>query len=120
MNNQKGSSETVNPGLVDSAVDIFYQKVLADERISHLFEDEGADGTTQGKDLLANSLVGQNASGETGLIEAKQQLNLTEAEFYAVVEHLASTLAEVGLEESDVAEVAEIAESIKSDVMAHK
>jgi len=120
LNSQFGHLDTNKSGAVDNAVEIFYKKVLADERVRHLFHDiQGVETEEPHKKLLANTFISPETCREGSLCDADQHLNLSEEEFYAVVEHLSSTLAELGLEESDIAEVADIAESIKLEMIAH-
>ena len=103
---------------VDKAVDIFYDKVLADERIRDYFEniDMVAQARKQ-KAFLTMVLGGPNLYGGTDMRNAHAHLALTDEHFDAVVEDLASTLQELGAAESDIAEVAGIAESVRDDVL---
>lgn len=87
---------------VDAAVDKFYEKVLADDRINHLFE--GIDMARQAKHqkkFLTYAFGGPaNYTGRTMSIAHKrlvEEKGLTDAHFDAVIENLGATLKELGL-----------------------
>lgn len=103
---------------VDKAVDIFYEKVLADERIAGFFEnlDMIAQASKQ-KKFLTMVFGGPSQYDGADMRTAHAHLGLTEKHFDAVVENLAGTLSELGVGDSDIAEVAAIADSVKDDVL---
>lgn len=106
---------------VNAAVDIFYDKVLADERIKHFFAN--TDMTRQRakqKAFLTLAFGGpQNYSGknmrEGHAHLVKQSLN--DSHFDAVVELLGATLKELDVPQDMIAEVAAITETTRSDVL---
>ena len=103
---------------VDAAVDIFYEKVLADDRISGFFEnlDMVAQARKQ-KNFLTMAFGGPNDYTGNDMRVGHAHLGITEEHFEAVVEHLAGTLKELGAQDSDIGEVAVIANSVKDDVL---
>lgn len=103
---------------VDAAVDIFYDKVLADDRISSFFEnmDMVAQAVKQ-KAFLTMAFGGPNNYSGRDMRTSHAHLGLTEEHFNAVVENLAGTLSQLGVADSDIAEVAKIADSVKDDVL---
>ena len=103
---------------VDKAVDIFYDKVLADARISGFFDnlDMAAQANKQ-KKFLTMVFGGPSEYDGSDMRAAHAHLSLNEEHFNAVVENLAGTLIELGVANSDVAEVANIASSVKDDVL---
>lgn len=103
---------------VDAAVDIFYEKVLADDRISSFFEnlDMVAQANKQ-KAFLTMAFGGPNNYSGRDMRSSHASLGLTEEHFTAVVENLAATLVQLGVSESDIGEVAKIADSVKDDVL---
>ena len=103
---------------VDKAVDIFYDKVLADERIRDYFEniDMVAQARKQ-KAFLTMVFGGPNDHSGQDMRNAHAHLALGDEHFDAVVEDLAATLKELGAADSDIAEVAGIAESVRGDVL---
>jgi len=106
---------------VNAAVDIFYRKVLKDERIKGFFT--GVDMARQAakqKAFLTMAFGGPNAY--TGLDMRKGhahlvQRGLTDLHFDAVVENLAATLRELKVSDPLIAQVAAIAESTRKDVL---
>jgi len=106
---------------IDAAVDRFYDKVLADERIRHFFAE--TDMTRQRahqKAFLTVAFGGPNAyqgrdlrSGHARLV----QNGLNDSHYDAVIESLAATLGEMGIDHASIAEVAGIAESVRNDVL---
>jgi len=103
---------------VDAAVDIFYAKVLADDRINQFFT--GVDMEKQAakqKAFLTMAFGGPNSYSGLDMREGHKHMNLNEGHFTAVVENLAATLKELGVSDADIAEVAAIADSVKDDVL---
>lgn len=103
---------------VDKAVDIFYDKVIADERIAGFFEnlDMVAQASKQ-KKFLTMAFGGPNTYNGSDMRTAHAHLGLNEVHFNAVVENLAGTLKDLGVADSDIAEVGAIANSVKDDVL---
>lgn len=103
---------------VDAAVDIFYRKVLADDRISHFFDTVDMERqAAKQKAFLTMAFGGPNSYTGKDMREGHKHMNLNEGHFDAVVENLASTLQELGVSAEDIAEVAAIANSVKDDVL---
>lgn len=103
---------------VNAAVDVFYKKVLADERINGFFEnlDMAAQAAKQ-KAFLTMVFGGPNNYSGKDMRAAHAHLGLQEMHFDAVVELLAQTLTELGVSASDIDEIAGIAMSVKDDVL---
>ncbi len=103
---------------VDAAVDIFYRKVLSDDRISHFFDtvDMEAQAAKQ-KAFLTMVFGGPNHYSGKDLREGHKHMALTEVHFDAVIENLAATLRELGVSDTDIGEIAAIAGSVKDDVL---
>ncbi len=107
---------------VNAAVDIFYRKVLADDRINQFFE--GVDMEKQAakqKAFLTMAFGGPNnytgedmRKGHAHLVEK----GLNDSHFDAVMENLAATLKELNVPDDLIAEAAAIAESTRKDVLA--
>ncbi|WP_309718253.1 group 1 truncated hemoglobin [Armatimonas sp.] len=106
---------------VDLAVDKFYRRVLADDRINSFFE--GVDMEKQaGKQKAFLTMVFGGPHHYTGLDmrEGHKHLvarGLNDSHFDAVVENLGATLKELGVPDSDIAEVAALAETTRNDVL---
>lgn len=103
---------------VDAAVNIFYRKVLGDERISHFFETVDMERqAAKQKAFLTMVFGGPNQYTGLDMRKAHAGMNLTETHFDAVVEHLASTLTQLGVAAEDIAQIATLAHSVKADVL---
>jgi hemoglobin len=106
---------------VDAAVDIFYRKVLADERISRFFE--GVDMDVQaGKQKAFLTMVFGGPNSYTGLdMRAGHArlipMGLNDTHVDAVVENLGATLKELGVADELIAQVAALANSVRNDVL---
>jgi len=108
-------------GAVNAAVDIFYRKVLADDRISKFFEGVDMDKqSAKQKAFLTMAFGGpSNYTGEdmrkghAHLVKA----GLNDSHFDAVMEHLGATLTELGVPADLIGEAAAIAESTRNDVL---
>ena len=103
---------------VDAAVELFYRKVLSDDRISHFFDSVDMDAQiAKQKAFLTMVFGGPNEYSGKDMREAHKHMNLTEEHFNAVVENLANTLTELGVGEAEIGEIAAIAASVKDDVL---
>ncbi len=105
-------------GAIDAAVDIFYRKVLTDDRISHFFDTVDMDSQhVKQKAFLTMAFGGPNNYTGQDMRNAHKHMNLTEEHFNAVAENLVSTLKELNVGEDDINEVVTIALSVKDDVL---
>jgi len=103
---------------VDAAVDIFYKKVLSDDRISHFFESVDMAGQIQKqKSFLTMAFGGPNAYTGKDMREAHKHMNLTEEHFGAVAEALVGTLEELDVPKDIIGEIVNVALSVKDDVL---
>lgn len=107
---------------VDAAVEKFYEKVLADDRIKHFFE--GVDMKKQAshqKRFLTYAFGGApNYSGNSMRQAHKrlvEEMGLSDEHFNAVMENLGATLVDLGVPQELIAEAAGIAESTRGDVL---
>lgn len=104
---------------VEAAVDIFYEKVISDDSISHFFD--GVDLKKQkGKQaaFLTYAFGGTTKYTGKSLREAHGQLKgLNEDHFNAVAGHLMDTLEELSLPDELINEVMRIALSVKNEVL---
>lgn len=103
---------------VDAAVDIFYKKVLADDRISHFFDSVDMAGQIQKqKSFLTMAFGGPNNYTGKDMREAHKHMNLTEEHFGAVAECLVGTLEELSVPKDIIDEIVNVALSVKDDVL---
>lgn len=103
---------------VDAAVDKFYRKVLADDRISRYFDTIDMDQQrAKQKAFLTYAFGGPAHYTGKALRAAHAKMHLSEADFDAVMGHLGDTLAELGVPAPLIGEAAAIALSVKDDVL---
>ena len=103
---------------VNAAVDKFYERVLADDRINSFFE--GLDMVAQAnkqKAFLTMVFGGPNNYSGKDMRAGHAHLGLTDEHFDAVVENLGATLKDLGVSDDDIKEVAAIAETTRDDVL---
>lgn len=103
---------------VDAAVDIFYRKVLADDRISEFFDTVDMDAQrAKQKSFLTVAFGGPNKYSGKDMRAAHAHMKLTEEHFNAVMEHLGATLQELNVPAELIGEAAAIAMSVKNEVL---
>jgi hemoglobin len=103
---------------VDAAVDIFYRRVLADDRISHFFDTVDMDRQrAKQKSFLTVAFGGPNAYAGKDMRAAHAAMKLTETHFDAVMENLGGTLKDLNVPDALIAEAAGIALSVKNEVL---
>ena len=108
-------------GAVNAAVDIFYRKVLMDDRINRFFEGVDMDKQAVKQKAFLTMAFGGPANysgqdmrnGHAKLVE----MGLNDSHFDAVVENLATTLIELGVSDALIGQVAAIAETTRVDVL---
>ncbi|NOU14565.1 MAG: group 1 truncated hemoglobin [Methylococcaceae bacterium] len=107
---------------VNAAVDIFYRKVLSDDRINAFFDDVDMEKqAAKQKAFLTMAFGGPH--NYTGLDMRKGHAHLVarglnDSHVDAVIEDLGATLRELGVKEELIAQVAAIAESTRNDVLS--
>ncbi len=114
-------NEIGGEGAVNAAVDIFYRKVLKDDRIKHFFG--GVDMTKQAakqKAFLTMAFGGPHHYSGADMRKGHAHLvtqGLNDSHFDAVMEHLGATLTELNVPGHLIAQAAAIAESTRKDVL---
>ena len=103
---------------VDAAVDLFYRKVLADDRINKYFDTVDMDAQrAKQKAFLTFAFGGPSAYTGKDMRAAHAKMKLTEADFTAVMENLGATLVELKVPGPLIEEAAGIAMSVKEHVL---
>ncbi len=107
---------------VDAAVDLFYQKVLADYRINRFF-----DGINMEKQVAKQKAFFTLAFGGPNIYTGKDlrnaharlvKLGLGNFHFDVVMEHLGATLIELNVPQDLITEVETLAESTRNEVLS--
>src|SRR3982750_1918933 len=105
---------------VEAAVDVFYRKVLSDDRVSQFFDDVDIDHQIAKQKAFLTMVFGgpvaytgkDMRTGHAHLIAR----GLNDSHVNAVIEILGESLREVGAPEALITKVAAIAESARGDV----
>jgi len=106
---------------VNAAVDVFYRKVLSDDRISQFFDDVDMDRQIAKQKAFLTMVFGgpvaytgqDMRAGHAHLVAR----GLNDSHVDAVIELLGASLHEVGAPADLIAKVAAIAESARADVL---
>lgn len=106
---------------VEAAVDSFYRKVLADDRVSRFFEGVDMDKQrAKQKAFLTMAFGGPHnytgkdmRRGHAHLVS----MGLNDSHVDTIIELLGKTLKELGVADNLIAQVAAIAESTRNDVL---
>ena len=106
---------------VDAAVDIFYRKVLSDDRVARFFEDVDMDRQAAKQKAFLTMVFGGPAN-YTGLDMRKGhqhlvKMGLNDSHVDVVIELLGETLTELGVPQEKIAQVAAIANSVRDEVL---
>jgi hemoglobin len=106
---------------VDAAVDVFYRKVLTDDRVSAFFDGVDMDRqAAKQKAFLTMAFGGPHNYSGADMRRAHAHLvarGLNDSHFDAVLELLGQSLAELNVAPNLIAEVAAIAETTREDVL---
>lgn len=103
---------------VDAAVDIFYRKVLADDRISHFFDTIDMESQhAKQKAFMTMAFGGPNDYTGKDMREAHKHMNLTEEHFNAVAENLVASLQELSVPQAEIDDIVAVCLSVKDDVL---
>lgn len=106
---------------VDAVVETFYRKVLRDERIGHFFEDVDMDRqVAKQRAFLTMAFGGPHRYSGRDLRVSHAPLverGMDDSHVDAVIEVLGEALRDHGVAEGRIAQVVEIAESVRADVL---
>ena len=103
---------------VNAAVDIFYRKVLSDDRISSFFDTVDMESQhVKQKAFLTMAFGGPNSYTGKDMREGHKHMNLNEGHFNAVAENLVETLQELDVPQEYIDEIIGVCLSVKDDVL---
>ncbi len=93
---------------IAAVVDSFYERVLADERVAHFFEDTDMQKQRAHQTQFLSSIAGGPVTYTgTEMDEAHEHLDIHQEHFDAIAELLEETMVEFEIDESDRNEVLE-------------
>ncbi|MBU6468233.1 MAG: group 1 truncated hemoglobin [Betaproteobacteria bacterium] len=114
-------SEIGGDAAVSAAVDIFYRKVLQDDRINRFFDDVDMEKQAMKQKAFLTMAFGgpHNYTGEDMRRGHARlvQMGLNDSHFDAVMEHIGATLKELNVPDNLIVQAAAIAESTRNDVL---
>jgi hemoglobin len=107
---------------IDRTVDVFYRKVLADDRINHFFANIDMRRQAMKQKAFLTMVFG-GPNNYTGLDMRRGHAHLvkqglSDLHFDAVVENLQAALRELEVAENLITRVTAIAESTRNDVLS--
>ena len=103
---------------MDAAIELFYKKVLADERLTYLFEDVNMKAQKRKQnEFLSAAFGGPKAWEGKDMRTAHKNLALNDTHFAAIAEHLQATLVKLKIDEKIIGEIITIAASTKDAVL---
>ena len=103
---------------IDAAVELFYVKMLADERVNFFFDDVNMNvQKRKQKEFLSAAFGGPEPWTGKDMREAHKNLDLKEADFAATAENLLATLKELKVEQALIDEIMTLVASTKDAVL---
>lgn len=106
---------------IDKAVDVFYRRMLLDERVAEYFETVDMDRQrAKQKAFLTMVLGGPHAYSGRDMRSAHASLvtrGLNDLHVDVVIEHLGATLKELGANDQQIEAVATLANSVRDEVL---
>ncbi|HAQ06035.1 MAG TPA: group 1 truncated hemoglobin [Bacillus bacterium] len=105
---------------ISKVVDVFYEKVLADDTVNPFFKETDMDKQRRHQSLFISwALGGPNQYSGRSMEIAHKGMNLSDEHFQAIATHLAASLREFNVSDQDINEVLEKLSSMKEEIL-HK
>lgn len=106
---------------IDAAVDLFYEKLLADDRVAFFFDDVNMKvQIRKQKEFLSAAFGGPEPWEGDDMRKAHEDLDLRAEDFQAVAENLQLTLEELKVEKALIQEIMTLVGSLKDEVLNRK
>lgn len=106
---------------INAAVELFYEKMLADDRVNGFFVDvDMSKQSRMMRGFLTYAFGGpNNYTGQNMRLAHQRPVSngLNDAHYDAVLEDLESALIELGVDPALIAEAIAVAESVRDDVL---
>lgn len=103
---------------MEAAIDAFYVKVLADDRVKHFFDDVSMDKQRRKqKEFLSAAFGGPLPWAGKDMRKAHEGMGLTEVHFNAIAENLVNTLKDLKIKQELIDQVVAVALTTKDDVL---
>lgn len=103
---------------VGAVIDLFYKKILADDRVNHFFDDVSMSRQIAKQKAFVSAALG-SPEPWTGrdMRKAHKHLKLTEKEFGIIATHLQNSLKELGVKKDHIAKIMTVVGSVKGEVL---
>ncbi|UCZ54070.1 group 1 truncated hemoglobin [Bacillus shivajii] len=93
---------------IETAVDMFYKKVLEDETVNSFFTETDMEKQRDHQTkFLTFALGGPNQYSGTSMEKAHEGMNIQPEHFKAIATHLENTLRELDVQDEDIQQVME-------------
>ena len=106
---------------INAAVDLFYRKVLADDRLRHFFEDVDMDHLRARQSMFLTMLLGGGTVYTGRDIRAAharpREKGLNDSHFDVLLRHFQASLEELGIAAEHVREVMRLLENTRVAVL---
>ena len=103
---------------MNAAIDAFYVKVRANERVKHFFDDVSMDKQRRKqKEFLSAAFGGPLPWTGKDMRKAHEGMGLTEEHFNAIAENLVATLKDLKISQELIDQVVAVALTTKDDVL---
>jgi hemoglobin len=103
---------------MEAAIDAFYVKVLADDRVKHFFDDVSMDKQRRKqKEFLSAAFGGPLPWTGKNMRKAHDGMGITEEQFNAIAENLVNTLKDLQIRQELIDQVVAVALTTKDDVL---
>lgn len=103
---------------MDAAIEIFYKKVLADDRVKHFFDDVSMSKQKRKQHAFLSAALGAPTPYQgKDLRKAHADMGLTDVHFNAIAEHLQATLVELKVPKELIDRILALVETTRADVL---
>ncbi len=103
---------------IETAVDRFYDKVLADETVNHFFTNTDMTKQRQHQTkFLSYALGGPHQYSGLSMEKAHENMNIQPEHFNAIANHLKATLEELNVSDDDIEQVMEKVATLAPNIM---
>ncbi|MDB6072580.1 MAG: Cyanoglobin like protein [Verrucomicrobiaceae bacterium] len=106
-------------GAIDAAVELFYTKVLVDERVKHFFDDVNMAKQKRKQEAFLSTALGSPVAwtGKDMRTAHADITGITDTHFNAIGENLKATLEELKISKDLIGQVLAIVETTRNDVL---
>ncbi|ELZ26320.1 hypothetical protein C474_21536 [Halogeometricum pallidum JCM 14848] len=106
---------------IASVVDVFYDRVLADDRLAPFFEDVDMTKQRAHQTQFIAAVTGGPGEYDGGeMREVHEGMGIDHEDYDAIEEHLSAALAEHDVSADERADVVETLESLRDDIVEDK